>query len=784
LRDVRNAPENGYHMNPLALIALASAVSIGPGPSQIIRTDNLGQRALVAAPREQSQTSLTAESPEEVGFSRWQALGPFGGDISSAAISPVDDRIVLAGLAPSGGLGGRMYRSTDGGATWNRVAAFAQTSVFDIAFTPNGIAFAGAANGVWKSTDDGQSWRQLSLGVGFNSQVLEVTIDPRNSGLVWAGVSDAFGAQPATVVRSMNGGDTWTDVTPPMKEPLSCRGIAVDPNDSDAVAACFGGGFVGGAVWFSNDGGQSWVDRSAGLPSNPMNAIVHDGTRWLVAGGLTHNSQDVGLYASEDDGETWTALHSAEWPSLVINDIEIDSSTPGVIQVASAGAGVFRSSNGGGDWEFGFGDSGFLTVNSVRFHPSDSDRSILGCATIGVMQSEARNSPFQPSSFGIDALAIASVSVNPNDPDEYAVAVDGLNDGAVFTSRDAGTTWTMARLPGTRYSAVAFSGDGMLHTTSDGPATIAPEGVYRRDATGQWGNLGPDQGPLFETQLLALGFSAADPGLILAGGSDFGVAGTEGTIWRSVDRGENWTKAYEGTEPNERVTDVAMSGGGTPAVLLATFVDVGTNDTGGVMRSVDGGQSWSASGSGLPSTSRATAIVAAASDPDVFYIADASADDAGGGVYRTEDAGLSWTHTGYAISVLDVALGAIADNALYVVSDDANKVLRSFDGGANFSPFSAGLDEAGTITAITRSLGTCPLLLAASETGVHAIALPPASEADADVDGDVDVLDFAAFEGCSSGAETDGCCVFDLDRDNDVDLADYAAFQLRFTGPL
>ena len=88
--------------------------------------------------------------------------------------------------------------------------------------------------------------------------------------------------------------------TPPLASPQTCTGIAVDPANSQRVFACFGGGFGGGQVWVSTTGGTTWINRSAGLPNNPMRDIVHDGARVLLCGGQLFGSQLVGLYARRE----------------------------------------------------------------------------------------------------------------------------------------------------------------------------------------------------------------------------------------------------------------------------------------------------------------------------------------------------------------------------------------------------------------------------------------------------------------------------------------------------
>ena len=168
-------------------------------------------------------------------------------------------------------------------------------SVFDIEFAPDGAAYIGTQDSVRRSTDGGNSWTLLNLGIGVNDQVFDVALDPSNPSILWAGIADASGSQPVNVMRSTDSGATWSNRTPPLAAPISCRGIAVDPSDSNTVIAAFGGDFGGGEVWTTTDGGDSWTDRSAGLPNNPMQVVVYDGTRLLVGGGQRFGSENVGL---------------------------------------------------------------------------------------------------------------------------------------------------------------------------------------------------------------------------------------------------------------------------------------------------------------------------------------------------------------------------------------------------------------------------------------------------------------------------------------------------------
>jgi photosystem II stability/assembly factor-like uncharacterized protein len=523
------------------------------------------------------------------GAGAWASLGPPGGDVFDVAASTVDANIVLAGLAPGGSFGGALYRSSDGGNTWLEVPALDGISVFDIEFAPapDNTTYLGTQDSVRKSTDGGLSWVTLNLGIGANDQVFDVAIDPSDPSILWAGIT-AAGSQPANVMRSTDGGATWTDRTPP-HAPMSGRAIAVDPNDSNTVIAVFGGDFVGGEVWVTTDGGDSWVDRSAGLPGNPLNAVVYDGTRLLVGGGLLFGSQFVGLYESPDLGVTWTPLHDGTWPVLVVEDIAVDPNDAARIFVAIDGGGVNRTTDGGLTWQVGVGGSQALAGRSIRFRPGNSQELFLGTSSLAVFHSTNGGDTFVQSSEGISQLDLFSIDANTLDPAAIAVAFQGQNNGGVFSSSDAGATWQLESAPPTRYSAVGFAPDGMLYAISSGPSSVAQEGLYRRENNGSWTPLGPDQGPLFESDLDTMRFSVNNPNLILLGGADFGVAGFEATIWRSTDAGQTWTKVFESPAGTiERVTDLEIVEDGTDQNMVAAWNSESGDNIGGALRSTDG----------------------------------------------------------------------------------------------------------------------------------------------------------------------------------------------------
>ena len=669
------------------------------------------------------------------GAGTWSALGPPGGDMTDAAFSPTVAGLALAAAVPGGSFGGSLYRSTDGGATWAPVPAMAGLSTYDVEFAASGDAYLATQDSVWTSDDGGLTWTLLDLGIGLNDQVLDVALDASDPLVLWAGVADASGAQTTLVLRSPDGGATWENRTPSLAAPISCNAIAIRPGSPDTVVAVFGGAFGGGEVWVTTNGGTSWENRSAGLPANPMRVAVFAGTRLLVGGGQRFGSQNVGLYASDDLGVGWTPLHDGTWPLRVVSDVAVDPADADVLLVATDGAGVNRTTDGGASWEIGIGGTAGLAAQSLRFRPASSTDLLLGATSLGVYRSLDGGTSFAPSAAGISELDLYAVHVSPADPLQVAVAFQGLNNGGVFSSADGGATWLLEPVPPTRYSNVRFSPDGTLYAVSSGPSSIAQEGLYRREPGGSWSGLGPFQGSLYESDLKALRFSGDDPGLILMGGADFGVAGFEVAIWRSPDAGANWTKVHEGVE-NDFVLDLEIVADGQDLTMVASYDGFTAPQEGGVLRSTDGGFNWAPAVAGLPGFLRLPRVCTPHGASQGLVLSGWLSFSTSG-LFRSADGGATWSPTGWTgDTVADVACDPRVGGYLYIATGGSERVEVSSDGGESFSPYGSGLEAARTPRELALGSGPSPSLLLATAAGSWLTAALPGLFADGFESGD------------------------------------------------
>lgn len=703
--------------DPVASIApgsLAFTLAADASDSRGLSVSNTGSADLVWTAAE---AGVNAAGPSA--DAAWQPIGPLGGDVDAIAISPINPDMVLLGTAPAVGAG-NLYRSTDGGATWTKIIS--DVNVYHIVYAGDGTVYAATMNGVRKSTDDGITWSTPNLNIGNNRQTFGVAVAPSNSSIVWAAVASANGQQTKNLLRSTDAGATWQNVTPTLGAALNGRMIAIHPSDPNTVVALFDGGFGGGQVWVSTNGGASWTNRSAGLPGNPPRSVHFDGTRLLVGGGQAYNNQYFGLYQSLDLGVTWSALHTST-PVPHVEAIAVDPQDPATIYLATSNSGIHRSRNGGATWETGLGGTSRVGMMDLALVPGSAGEILAGAMSQGLFRSLDGGGSFAAYGTGIAETRLYSVTTNPHNPQEMAVAFQAANAGGIYSSSDGGAHWIVESAPPTRYITVRFAPDGTLYGISTGPTTIAKEAVYRREANGTWTHLGPNQGANFLVDLEAIAFSKNDPNLILVGGRDNGVAGDEATIWRSTNRGQTWTKVYEATA-GYKVTAIEIIKDGTDLNMIAS---AGSASLGGVLRSSDGGVTWQASSTGIePVGYWGTArICSHAATPQRLFVAKGNP----GALYRSDDGGAHWQATGATFQTLVASLACdpVDENVIYAgqASTLAGtiRVLRSGDAGASFQRFDTGIPVAGPVPQDFAFKGTSSLLAATNGGGTFETSL-------------------------------------------------------------
>ena len=154
------------------------------------------------------------------------------------------------------------------------------------------------------STTSGPSWASIKGSVGTNN-ISAIAIAPGNSDIAWVGYDNGavFVTTSATAATP-----TWQQAGQGGSNPLNvsryCTRICIDPANSNTVYVAFGG-YVTGNVWKTTDGGQNWSNIGGSLPAAPIRGLaVHPARASFV-----YLGSEVGVYASEDGGATWSATN-------------------------------------------------------------------------------------------------------------------------------------------------------------------------------------------------------------------------------------------------------------------------------------------------------------------------------------------------------------------------------------------------------------------------------------------------------------------------------------------
>lgn len=652
--------------------------------------------------------------------SDWQNRSPVGADIVDLAWSPRDPDTVLAAHSDSLNPGqGGLFRSSDSGRSWQAVAALGNRAVNALAFSASGRAFIGTSQGLMTADAELNHWVSRDLGIGLNQNILALNISPATPQLIWAGLSAGNAQAAPTLMRSLDGGAHWQNHTPASAAAMSVRSIAVDAANPNRMAIACSGEWAGGALWTSEDAGLSWSLRSNGLPNQPMLSVAFVGARLFVGGGSRLGQQNFGLHASDDLGRHWYPLHRADWPSLVITDIASSLAGDDTLWIATDGAGVSRSDDGGRHWQHSLPGSASLSLRRIRVSRRGIAVAALG---EGVLQSLDGESRLQSSAHGMHARVVRAVAIDPGNDQHLAISLESLNTGSVHQSFDGGLSWQQERLPPTRFNSLSFDAFGQLFAVSGGPSTVAPEGLYRRQRDGQWQALGPDQGPQYETDITTLRVGRRDTGLLLMAGADRGSAGSEGTIWISRDRGLHWLRTHESRLPGT-VTDIEWIGD-QDEVALASFDDASGGRAGTLLRTQDSGNSWVESSSGLPRVLSQPKLCVSESNPRRVYLVGNDAQWRGS-LFRSDDAGRTWFAINNGTSIQDIACDPTQPDTIYTVRTSTtpgiSSVQRSDDGGVSFVADNGGLLLAGKISSLTINLDASDgiTLLAASRRGAY-----------------------------------------------------------------
>ncbi|MFC4466085.1 RICIN domain-containing protein [Streptomyces xiangluensis] len=618
---------------------------------------------LVFNPREKgllyARTDMGGAYRWDVAAEQWIPLTDWAGEkdwnllgIDSVATDPVDpDRLYLgAGTYTNSWAGnGAILRSTDRGRTFQRTDLPFKLGANEdgrgagerLVVNPaeNGTLLLGTRkNGLWRSTDHGVTWSQVSSfpvkdGASSGAGISFVTYGPAGSKTVYVGVAD----KSTSLYRSTDGGSTWQAVSGQPTGQMPQHGVLSGDGSlyltyTDVVGP---NGVTAGSVWKHTPSGGAWKNISpsqgsygfSGLavdPQKPSTVMVTTLDRWWP---------EDEIYRTTDGGTTWKALASKSERD--------DSGAPYV-------------GTGTGHW-----------MTALAIDPFNSGHVLYGTGS-GIWRSKDANatdsggtSHWTVGARGLEETAVLDAVAPPGG----ATVISSMGDlgGFRYSSSSSLTEVPAGRLK----NPMMITSTDIDFAQSDPSVMVRvgrggdQDGAYSTDGGSSWSG--------FKTEPVG----SADSGQVALAADGSAIVWTEEgqAPYRSTDKGASWSK---------------VSGLGNGAVVVADRSSAQTfySLSGGTLyASTDGGASFTARATNLPA-GRLTAVPGIAGD---LWIADG-----GKGLLHSTDGGRTFTTLGSVQSASALGFGKAAPDAsyqaLYLIGTvkDVTGVFRSTDKGATW----------------------------------------------------------------------------------------------------
>ena len=550
------------------------------------------------------------------------------------AVDPTNHNIVYAAVLgniykPSQDRG--VYKSIDGGITWKKTLfaneysgvvdlmidptnqRIVYASTWRIQRTPYSLSSGGEGSALWKSTDSGETWKEISKNKGFPEDtlgIIGVTVSPLNNQRVWAMVENK---DKGGLYRSDDGGDTWNLVN--SDRSLRQRAwyytrVYADTKDADIV-------YVMNVRYHkSSDGGKTFNAFNAPHGDHHDLWIAPENSNRMIIG------DDGGAQVTYDGGETWSSYHNQ--PTAQFYRVTTDNHFPYRIYAAQQDNSTIRishrsegSSISEDDWEetaggesahivvdpenddivYGGSYGGFLTrvnhktgtVRAINVWPDNP----MGHGAEGMKYRFQWNFPIMFSKHNPKRLYTFSqhVHVTENEGQSWEIISPDLTRNDPEKLKSSGGPITQDNTSVEYYCTIfaanesplvegllwVGSDDGLIHLTRDGGEN--------------WENVTPKEMPEW-MMINSIEPSAFDAGTCYVAGTKYKSGDFAPYLYKTSDYGKTWTKITNGINP-EHFTRVLREDPKQKGLLY-------TGTETGMYISFDDGKKWQAFQLNLP----------------------------------------------------------------------------------------------------------------------------------------------------------------------------------------
>ena len=657
---------------------------------------------------------------------KWRCIGPFrGGRTVAITGAPGSPNVFYMGAVNGG-----VWRSSDYGQVWTPIFDSQPTgSVGAIAVAPSNpsIIYVGSGeglqrpdlsvgDGVYRTTDGGETWRHLGLREG--QQIAALLVDPSNANRVFAAVlGHPYGPNTERgVFRSLNGGESWERVLY-RDENTGAVDLAFEPGNPQIVYAALWAARVapweirtgqsieapGGGLFKSTDGGNHWRQLTRGL-LKPEDwgrvgiAIARSRPKRIYLLAESRKGSN-GIYRSDDGGENWEQVNSerpvtGDGPGA--NGIAVAPDNPDIVYVANRS--TYRSIDGG------------RTFTAIKGAPGGDDYQRVWV------------NPEHPQIIALSSDQGATISVNGgqswsswyNQPTAqlYHVATDNRFPYWVYgAQQESGSVATVSRSDFGEISFRDWHPAGIEEYGYAAPdprdATIIYGGKITRNdhSRGEVQDISPEPvrlGKYRYVRTVPVVFSPRDPKTLFFATNVLFKTTNGGQTWQTISP-DLTRKEYAVPENLGIFTPLDPEKGKHRGVIYAvapSFQDVniiwaGTDD-GLIHLTRDGGKHWTnITPPELTAWSKVSVIEASHYDPNTAFAAvnRFRLDDLKPYLYRTRDGGKTWRKITAGLPD-DAPLNAVREDPLrrgLLFAGSERSVYVSFDDGDHWASLQLNL---------------------------------------------------------------------------------------------